>query len=122
MSDALILMGALALGVERWTELWMNAIKALFGEPPQGQNLNQFVYRLVAMAIGIVSGLVVVNVANFDVFKAVLPEAGIQNGLLLSGVFIGLGASPAHEIVKYVEEKKNKAKAEKVMAQKGLVP
>lgn len=118
MSDTLILFGALALAVERWTELWMNALKAIGGEPPEGQNFKQFSYRAIALLISSASGVVVTAVGNLDFFKAVLPDAGIQNGLLLSGIILGLGAAPAHEIVKYIEEKKNKGKAEKAIAQK----
>ena len=53
MSDFFLLFGALALGLERWTEVWMNLAKTAFGEPKEGQNLHQVGYRALALFIGV---------------------------------------------------------------------
>lgn len=116
MPDTLILFGALAIGIERWTEIWMNLMKPMMGTVPETENGKQWWLRFVAMTIGVSSGIFVAWIGNLDFFAAVLPGVDIKNGWWLSGAFMGLGAAPAHEVIKYVEEKKNKGKAEKTWA------
>ncbi len=115
MSEGLILLGALALGLERWTELWMNAIKTWGGRAEEGDNLKRFGYRVVAIAISVGSGIVTAVVFGLDV-RDYLPGATIENGEILAGIIAGLGAAPAHEVIRYIEEKKHKAEAEKKVA------
>jgi hypothetical protein len=44
------------------------------------------------------------------------PDSEIGNGWILTGFIIGLGSAPAHEVVNYIEQKKNKAKEERRIA------
>ena len=115
MSDGLILWGILAIAVERATEVLMNAFKWWNNEPRKGNGNKQVhltVYRLVAMFISGGFGILITGMWNIDLFKLTVSEAAVQNGVLLSGLMIGLGALPSHEIIKYIEEKKGKAKAD----------
>ena len=112
MTDVAILLGALAIGVERWTEVWMNLLRSVWASPPDGQNYRQTLQRAAAILVGIVTGVAITSLTDLDFFNTVFPEAQIKNGVLLSGVVIGLGAAPTHEIVNYIEQKKNKAKEE----------
>jgi hypothetical protein len=80
---------ALALVIERWTEIWMNTVKARFGEPPPGQNSQQIIYRETALTIGVISGLILANMTLFDVSKVAFPGATIQSGFLITGIVMG---------------------------------
>jgi len=117
MSEALLIFSILALVIERWLEIWMNILKGWWGEPPQGQNAKQATFRLIALGLGVVSGILVAVPLDLNLFDIALGDQRVPNGHWVTGVVIGLGTGPTHEIVKYVEEKKNKGKAERRKAE-----
>jgi len=112
MSDSMILLGAIAIGVERWTELWMNLLKMWFPSLKTSDEIQRIILRGSALTFGILSGLVICGVNHIDIISGVLPSSNISNRWILTGILIGLGASPAHEVIKYIEEKKNQAKSQ----------
>ena len=138
MTEYLILIGLLSVVIERVTEIPMNVVKWYFGEvslntttgrnrkkdssankstnPTSGQNLGQAGYRLLGFLIAAVFGLLTTGLADIDLFKAVFPSSELAlsgNGWILTGFIIGLGSTPTHEVIKYIEEHKNKAKADR---------
>jgi hypothetical protein len=117
MPEILILMGLLAIVVERGIEPVMNGVKAIWGVPEEGQNRRQVAYRLTAFVLAIGVGLLITGLFRIDLIKEMFPISGIENGWILTGFIIGLGSAPTHEVVNYIEQKKNKAKEEKRIAQ-----
>ena len=118
MPDILILVGLLAIVVERAIEPVMNIVKARCVKPQkEGQNLTQAAYRGIAFTLAVGVGLFITGFFRIDLIKEMFPTLGIGNGWILTGFIIGLGSAPTHEVVNYIEQKKNKAKEEKRIAQ-----
>jgi hypothetical protein len=113
MPDILILVGLLAIVVERGIEPFMNFVKASWGKPEEGQNPKQIAYRVTAFLVAIILGLLITRLFGIDLVKEMLPTSRVENGWILTGIIIGLGSAPAHEVINYIEQKKNKAKEER---------
>ena len=114
MTDTLLLVGTLAIVVERAIEPINNLLKnTLF----KGKDPSHLLWRrVIAMLLGTAAGVVIAEPMNLDLVTS-LAGASIHGGQFLTGLIIGLGTGPAHEVIKYVEEKKNKAKEEARAAQ-----
>jgi hypothetical protein len=118
MPDILILVGLLAIVVERGIEPVMNFVKGHCVKPPEkGQDLTQTIYRLIAFTLAVGAGLLITFFCRIDLINEMFPDSEIGNGWILTGFIIGLGSAPAHEAVNYIEQKKNKAKEERRIAQ-----
>lgn len=89
------------------------------GPADEGDNVKRFTYRAVAITISVGSGIVTALVFSLDV-RDYLPNATMNNGEILAGIIAGLGAAPAHELIRYIEEKKHKAEAEKKVARQAV--
>jgi len=71
--------------------------------------------RLISIYAGMLIGLLVAGIAGLDVFQATLgssPSTGLHGflpflGVALTGVVIGLGASPTHEVIRTLQEMKS---------------
>ncbi|MBI4220385.1 MAG: hypothetical protein HY682_09600 [Chloroflexi bacterium] len=116
MTDVLVLFGVLAIAIERAIEPINNFLKdRIFkGDDSSGTLIR----RVVAMVLGMTAGVVVASVMKIDVVNSVI-GGHVDRGEILTGLMLGLGTGPVHEIVKYVEEKKNKAKEEVKRAKAG---
>jgi hypothetical protein len=75
--------------------------------------------RLISIFIGSGIGLLVAWLLGLDVFRAVLaaPTVGIQRealfpalGVAITGMVIGLGANPTHEVIRLIQEYKKSQK------------
>jgi hypothetical protein len=67
--------------------------------------------RLISIFVGAMIGVIVAGAFGLDVFRAVLDNQGTRNigHILVTGVMIGLGSSPTHEVIRAIQEyKKNR--------------
>src|SRR5262249_40376188 len=67
--------------------------------------------KLISLYLGAVLGLAIATFAHLDLFRAdgILntPIGGFHCGVALTGVVMGLGSNPAHEVIKAIQEFKN---------------
>ncbi len=111
MTDSLVLIGALAIAIERFVEPFSNYVKkTIFRDEGSDEKkaANALWRRVFALGFGTIIGLVIALVFELDVVSS-MAGTSIDNGDVLTGLILGLGIGPVHEIVKYVEKKKNKA-------------
>lgn len=73
--------------------------------------------RLISIFLGVILGLVVAGYFRLDLFQAILtpptdwPKEHIGY-IILTGIVIGLGSSPTHEVIRAVQEYKKSKKGE----------
>jgi hypothetical protein len=74
--------------------------------------------RLISIYAGVILGLIITAVLRVDVFQ-VLPDGAVAGsgaaqasalGIIVSGVIVGLGSTPTHEVIKLIQGAKDKAK------------
>jgi hypothetical protein len=77
--------------------------------------------RLISLYLGAVLGLGVAGIFGLDILQAILQtSSGEMSGALLdlrvifTGLVIGLGANPAHEIIRVIQEYKEGQKGENI--------
>jgi hypothetical protein len=77
--------------------------------------------RLISLFLGAVLGLVVAGIFSLDVFQAVLetPAQGVEGALvdlrvILTGLVMGLGSNPTHEVIRAIQEYKENRKGENI--------
>lgn len=75
--------------------------------------------RLVSIYAGMFVGVIVAGVTGLDLFQAVLEEStpallstGAHWGVGFTGLLVGLGASPTHEVISILKNLKEKQKAQ----------
>jgi len=75
--------------------------------------------RIVSIELGLIAGLAIAWLAGLDLYAGVQNEgvtdtaalvAASVGGILLTGVVLGLGSSPTHEVIKVVQEDKERRK------------
>lgn len=74
--------------------------------------------RLISIYLGVILGLLVAGYFRLDLFQAILAPADPKNPvvvtsigyIILTGVVIGLGSSPTHEVIRAVQEYKKNMK------------
>ena len=71
--------------------------------------------RLISIFVGAILGMVVSGIFGLDLFRAILadPRAVVTStgwGVAFTGLIIGLGSSPTHEVVRAVQEIKKQRK------------
>jgi hypothetical protein len=78
--------------------------------------------RLISLYVGAMAGLAVAGIFGLDLFSAVMAEpsgeaaasspltAHPKLNIVLSGIIMGLGASPTHEVIRLVQEYKERQK------------
>jgi hypothetical protein len=73
--------------------------------------------RLISIYIGTLIGLIAAWALRLDVFQATLqptsPVSGL--GVALTGLLIGLGANPTHQVIRLLEEFKKSQKAKNIV-------
>lgn len=84
--------------------------------------------RLISIYVGSCLGMIVSGLVGLDIFQAVLGTPGVSEssllagiwrlfphlGVALTGVVMGLGSSPTHEVIRALQEVKQSRKAENV--------
>lgn len=70
--------------------------------------------RLISIFLGAIIGVIVAGAFGLDVFKAVLGSTEPRNvgHILATGVMIGLGSSPTHEVIRAIQEYKKNRKGD----------
>lgn len=72
--------------------------------------------RLISICAGAVLGLIFAWTLGLDTFRAAEPAGGgtatLQWGVALTGLLMGLGSTPAHEVIKLVQEVKKSRKVQ----------
>jgi hypothetical protein len=70
--------------------------------------------RLISIYIGAILGLIVAGLFSLDVFKAagVDTTAHATTSIVLTGIVIGLGSNPTHEVIRVIQEFKENRKGE----------
>ncbi len=67
--------------------------------------------RLVSIFLGSIIGVVVAGFLGLDLFQAAMEDASSSTGqVILTGLLIGLGATPTHEVIRAVQEYKKSRK------------
>ena len=105
ISNGAVVLGALALLVERLTEQILAVLE---------QFLNDRIKQAVALALTLGLGLLASFIFDFQLISQLLPGLSLSGteDKFLTGLALAGGAAPAHELMRYVAEKKNKAKKE----------
>jgi hypothetical protein len=72
--------------------------------------------RVISLLLGVMLGLGLAGAAGIDLFGAILGVrlAYPQLGVILTGVVIGLGANPTHEVIRTIQEYKESAKGRNI--------
>jgi hypothetical protein len=76
--------------------------------------------RLISLYVGAILGLIVAGLFSLDLFQAVLvtpntePVSLLDLRVILTGLIIGLGSTPTHEIIRAVQEFKESQKRQNV--------
>lgn len=61
--------------------------------------------RLISLYLGSILGLVVAGLFGLDVFQATLDNSVYPLlSIILTGILIGLGANPTHEVIRVIQE------------------
>ena len=119
LGDALVVLGALALFGERLVD----RILMLAWPDVEAGALPSKVYKrtrgIVGVALVFGFGIVIAFGLNLNLIDEIFKGTAISDigGKWLTALLIGGGAAPAHEIIRYIENKKAKAKEEKAQAE-----
>jgi hypothetical protein len=112
LSDALLIIGALSLFVERLVDRGLTMVwpddpdkKASPGGP------YARVRPMLALVAGLALGLGIATWLSLDVASVIFAGIRIEpwQGIILTGLMIGGGQGPTHEVIRWIEEKKRKA-------------
>lgn len=70
--------------------------------------------RLISIYVGALLGLAIAGIFGLDVFQAVLGTVPVNANarVILTGLIIGLGSNPTHEVIRVLQEYKKKSKGE----------
>ncbi len=70
--------------------------------------------RLISIYLGAILGLAIAGMFSLDVFKAldVTYNGNAHVPIVLTGILIGLGSGPTHEVIRVIQEFKEKRKGE----------
>jgi hypothetical protein len=112
LSDALLIIGALSLFVERLVDRGLTLVwpdnpdkKAAAGGP------YTRVRPMLALVVGLILGLGIACGLNLNLVSVNFAGIRIEpwQGIILTGLMIGGGQGPTHEVIRWIEEKKRKA-------------
>ena len=115
IGDALVVLGALALLIERVVDRFLILIwpDVDAGNDPSG--IYKRIRGLLGVSLVLAGGIIFAFALDLNLMKQIFPDLEITatTGKWLTACMIGGGAAPAHEFVRYIENKKAKAKEEK---------
>ena len=119
LGDALLVLGALALFSERLVD---RILALLWPDVEAGAKPSKFYQRfrgIIGIALVFGFGILVAFGLKLNLIGQIFKDIAISDtgGKWLTAFLIGGGAAPAHELVRYVENKKAKAKEEKAQAE-----
>jgi len=133
-TSTFVIIVFLATAIERTIEAvinpWFDALeKGKYGLPTWKP--GPLVRRVVGVVLGLGAGFAIAFGLGLDLFNPLLGNAGLKYALntvqakTFTGILLGGGSAPAHELIRYVEEKKqkagqekDKAEADKILAQR----
>ena len=120
IGDALVVLGALALLIERLVD---RLFALIWPDVEAGSNPSPIYKRirgLLGVSLVFVGGIIFAFAFDLNLMKQIFPDLNITStsGKWLTACLIGGGAAPAHEVVRYIENKKAKAKEEKAQSEK----
>ncbi|TET42314.1 MAG: hypothetical protein E3J66_03790 [Dehalococcoidia bacterium] len=119
LGNALLVVGALALFGERIVD---RILMLVWPDVEAGATPSR-VYKRTRGIVGIVLvfgfGILVAFALNLNLIGEMFEGIAISDtgGKWLTALLIGGGAAPAHEVIRYIENKKAKAKEEKSQAE-----
>ncbi len=119
IGDALLVLGALALFGERLVD---RILALVWPDVEAGAAISKVYKRtrgIVGIALVFGFGALVAFGFNLNLIGEIFDGTAVSDmgGKWLTALLIGGGAAPAHELVRYVENKKAKAKEEKAQAE-----
>jgi hypothetical protein len=70
--------------------------------------------RSIGMLAGTILGMITCAVLNVDMLNAIFGAtySGFQLGIVATGILVGLGADPTHQVIRLLEEAKNQFKSQ----------
>lgn len=122
LGNALLVLGALALFGERLVD---RVLMLVWPDVEAGATPSK-VYKRTRGIVGTVLvfgfGILVAFALNLNLIGEIFEGIAISDtgGKWLTALLIGGGSAPAHEVVRYIENKKAKAKEEKADAEAAL--
>ncbi len=112
VSDSILIIGALAIFVERIVERAINILMPdrQAGQPDWPEWKKRFKLVLTTSAVAAL-GLAISFSLDLRLMSQVLPNAQLDGtqDKIITGFLIGGGSAPAHEVLRYIENKKKKA-------------
>lgn len=114
-SDSILIIGALAIFVERSMETFINAVMPdRKSEEPDWPEWRKHLKRVIMVVAVAGLGLAISFGLELRLMSQILPNAGLDptQDKIITGFLIGGGSAPAHEILRYIEGKKKKAAEE----------
>ena len=119
MVDSLLIVGTLALVVERFVD---RLLQTVWPDVEAGGDPSKTYTRLrgiIGFGLVFVGGIIIVFAANLGLMNQIFGGVDLSPTAdkWLTACLIGGGAAPAHEVIRYVENKKAKAKEEKASAE-----
>lgn len=110
MSEGIFVLGAMAVFVERLVEAFV-ANWWVVGDSEVSKKLRV----AITVTATLVAGIVIAQILDLQLMLDIFPTLDLEpwQNRVATGIVIGGGAAPAHELIRYVEEKKQKAAKEK---------
>ena len=115
LDNALLVIGALALFGERLVDRFLVLVWPDVEAGSEASKVYKRIRGIVGIALVFGFGIIVAFGLNLNMIGEIFKDIAISDagGKWLTALVIGGGAAPAHELVRYVENKKAKAKEEK---------
>ncbi len=108
-TSAAVLLLFLSAAVERTVEVLLSALVL---REPQDERMSAALRRVIAVALSLVAGAGFAFGLGLDLVGPLLGDAGLTaaQGRAATALALAGGAAPAHELIRLVEEAKEKAK------------
>lgn len=125
-TSTFVIIVFLATAIERTIEAVMTPLFDALKDGKYGLpewKAGELVKRFAGVVLGLGAGFAVAFGLGLDLFTPLLQTLGPEQALhsaqakIFTGILLGGGSAPAHELIRYVEEKKQKAGQEKDKAE-----
>ena len=119
LGNALLVLGALALFGERIVDRILSLVWPDVDAAGNPSGTYKRTRGVIAIALVFGFGVLVTFALNLNLIGEIFETTEVTEtgGKWLTALLIGGGAAPAHELIRYVENKKAKAKEEKTQAE-----